>query len=371
MVIPLIIIPIKSNFPINATLEKFTLNTGQLIQGDMIIENTPSIFTFQNILTALFIIISSILLIRFALNIFRIFRKIFKSKKTDYFKTTLVFVEERILPYSFFRYIFVNQADYENGKIEKELLMHEEAHCLQYHSIDIILIELINVFYWFNPAIWLFRKSILLNHEYYADNKVLTYRDPIDYQQLLLNILLRNNSNYLVSNFKYSFIKSRIYMMTKSNPLHKSILRKSLAISLFLLMAITLTFSQEIKKTDFDKKYQEAWWYPILKKHNMEARAFNTFDPVFEMGTTNSIDGRIVTLENAVFVINDSDKYTIIKTPLAIHDLDKNIIKGDKEVTIDVYKYNLEDSKPLHAYSASGFTYHLKEGKNEGYFKKK
>ena len=75
MIIPLIVIPVKSNFPINTTFERFTLNTGQLIQGEAIIENSPSIFTFQNILIALFIIISSILLIRFALNIFRIFRK--------------------------------------------------------------------------------------------------------------------------------------------------------------------------------------------------------------------------------------------------------------------------------------------------------
>lgn len=370
MVIPQIIIPIKSNFPIKDTLERLTLNTGQLIQGNTIVENSPSIFTFQNILTFLFIIISSILFIRFAVNIFRISRKIFKSKKVDYSKITLVLVEERILPYSFFRYIFVNQADYENGIIEKELLVHEEAHCIQYHSIDIIIIELLNVFLWFNPAIWLFRKSILLNHEYYADNKVLKVRDPIGYQQLLLNILLRNNSNFLVSNFKYSFIKSRINMMTKSNPLHNSILRKFSAISLFLVIAITLTFSQEIKKINPGMNFENEWWTPILKKHNIIPNGFNNFGKVFEMGTKNSIDGRIVTLENAVFVINDSDKYTIIKTPLAIHDLDKNIIKGDKEVTIDVYKYNSEKGAPLHAYSASGFTYQLKEGKNEGDFKK-
>jgi len=76
MVIPQIIIPIESNFPINATLERFTLNTGQLIQGDAIIENSAPIFTIKNVLTALFIIFSSILLFRFALNIFRISRKI-------------------------------------------------------------------------------------------------------------------------------------------------------------------------------------------------------------------------------------------------------------------------------------------------------
>lgn len=370
MIIPQISIPVKSSFPIKNTLERLTLTTGQLIHGGEIIEKSTPLFTFQNILTVLFFIISSILLIRFALNIFRITRKILISNKVEYSKTLLVFVEERTLPYSFFKYIFVNKADYENGKIEKELLMHEEAHCLQYHSIDIIIIELLNVFFWFNPAIWLFRKSILLNHEYYADNKVLKVRDSIDYQQLLLNILLRNNSNYLVSNFKYSFIKSRINMMTKSNPMQNSILRKFSAISLFLILAITLTFSQEIKKTDTRMNFENEWWTPILKRHNMTPSGYNNFENVFEMGTTNSIDGRIVTLGNAVFIINDSDKYTIIKTPLAIHDLDKNIIKGDKEVTIDVYKYNSVDSDPLHAYSASGFTYQLKVDKNDGDFKK-
>lgn len=370
IIIPQIVIPIKYNFPINNTLGRFTLTTGRLLKGEATLENSPHIFTIQNILTALLIIISLALLIRFVLNIFRIFRKILRSKKIEYSKSSLVFVEERTLPYSFFRYIFVNQSDYENDRIEQELLMHEEAHCLQYHSIDIIIIELLNIFLWFNPAIWLFRKSILLNHEYYADDKVLTYRDSIDYQQLLLNIILRNNSNYLVSNFKYSLIKSRIKMMTKSNPMHNSILRKFSAISLFLILAITLTFSQEIKKIDTGMNFENEWWIPIIKKHNIFPGAFNNFDNVFEMGTKNSIDGRIVTLENAVFVIrSDSDAYTIIKTPLAVHDLDKNIIKGNKEVTIDVYKYNLEDSRTLHAYS-TGFTYHLKEGKNEGIFKK-
>ena len=109
MIIPLIVIPVKSNFPINSTLERFTFETGQLIQGEAIIENSSSIFTFQNIITALFIIISSFLLIRFALNIFKISRKILISKKVDYSKTSIVLIEERTLPYSFFKYIFVNR----------------------------------------------------------------------------------------------------------------------------------------------------------------------------------------------------------------------------------------------------------------------
>ena len=245
MIIPLIVIPVKSNFTINNTIERFNISTEQLVNSSAISEITTPLLTFQNILTALFIFVSFILITRFALNIFRILRKILLSKKIHNLKTSIVLIREKTLPYSFFKYIFVNQSDFENGKIEPELLMHEEAHCEQYHSIDILIIEIVNIFLWFNPAIWLFRKEILLNHEYYADGKVLTDRDTSDYQHLLLNVLLRNNSNYLVSNFKYSLIKNRIIMMTKSKPNDNAILRKIIGISVFLLLSVALTFSKE------------------------------------------------------------------------------------------------------------------------------
>lgn len=363
MIIPQIDIPIESNLPINNTLERFTFTAGQLIQGEAIVENSPPVFTFQFILIALFIIISSIVLIRFILNIFRILNKILKSKKVDYSKTSLVLVEEKTLPYSFFKYIFVNQVDYENGKIENELLIHEEAHCLQYHSIDIIIIELLNIFLWFNPAIWLFRKSILLNHEYYADNKVLTYRDPIDYQQLLLNILLRNNTNYLVSNFKYSFIKNRINMMTKSNPLHKSILRKLSAISLFLVLAISLTFSQENGKVDVPETILNKWWYPLLQKHNIDLNQYNFIGDhmpgpsdstnfiSLELGIDAKLDDGTFTLKDPVFIYKENDEvYNLIVAKFASHHL------GAKEYTwlngkVEDYKFDSKDLKPTHSIS--------------------
>jgi bla regulator protein blaR1 len=364
--IPLIVVPVKSNFLFNPSFDRLSIATGRFLLHEAETKNTSTLFNFQNILTIIFIIISSIMFIRFALNIFRIVRKILKSRKVDNLKTSLVLIEEKILPYSFFKYIFVNQSDYESGKIEKELLIHEEAHCSQYHSIDIILIELLNVFLWFNPAIWFFRKAILLNHEYYADNKVLINKDPIDYQQLLLNILLRNSSNYLVSNFKNSLIKNRLIMMTKSNSLHYAIIRKISAISLFLILAITLTFCEKINKPDNEISFEKEWWFPILKRHNIEPVRFNTFETVFEMGTTNSINNRIVTLENAFFLVrSDSDRYVIIKSTLAYHDLDKNVIEGEN-VTMDEYRFNSSDHNPFLTTSARNATIHLRKGKYVG-----
>ena len=241
----LIVIPVKSNYALNTSIDKFTTTTGYFMKGNAIIENTSSLFTFQNILFSFYVVITSILLIRFALNIFKLLSKINKNKKVDYQQTLLVLIKERSLPYSFFKYIFVNRSDYENGKIEIELLMHEEAHCLQYHSIDIIIIELMNVFLWFNPAIWLIKKEILLNHEFLADSTVLSTFELDDYQNTLLNIVLRNNSTCLASNFNYSLTKKRLIMMNKETKKDWAILRKITIIPLFLILVVTLAFSQE------------------------------------------------------------------------------------------------------------------------------
>jgi len=132
-------------------------------------------------------------------------------------------------------------------------------------------------------------------------------------------------------------------MITKSRPLHNAILRKIATIPIFLTLAITLTFSQEIKQKDNGINFQNEWWYPILIKHHIEPSGFNTFDGVFEMGTKNSINNRVVTLENAFFLTKpDSVGYYIIKSPLAYHDLDKNLISGDTGI---MERYNLKSEE--------------------------
>jgi len=352
------------NLPVNSNIQGFSNITGSIIQGEQIIAEPIHYLTLQNILIIIYLFVSLVLLLRFIINIYKIIRQIRTGSIVDNFNTQIVLVENKTLPHSFFRYIFVNCSDYENGKIENELIIHEQTHCLQYHSIDIIIIELVKIVLWFNPLLWFFRKAIQLNHEFLADNKVLSTHGLNDYQNTLLNLVFRNNSSYLASNFNYSLTKKRLIMMTKNNSLNKAISRKIAAISLFLILSVTLTFSQEFKQNDSMMNYQNEWWYPILKKHNLEPSGFNNFDKIFEMGTKNSINNKIVTLENAFFLIKPlGDEYVIIKSPLAYHNLDKNTIEGD-EGTMETFKINSGDAKPFAKHQFKKFIYQLNGDKS-------
>ena len=109
----------------------------------------------------------------------------------------------------------VNKDQYQNGRIDDTLIQHEITHCKQGHSFDILLVELMKVFYWINPFVWLIKRSVQLNHEFLADNKVLLNHNVDNYQNLLINLVIKNDTGVLISNFNFSFTKQRLKMMTK------------------------------------------------------------------------------------------------------------------------------------------------------------
>lgn len=333
IVIPLITIRVSINLPVNSNIHGFSNLTGSLIQGEEIIAEPIHFLTFQDTFLILYSIVSSFLLIRFVSNIYKIIRLIRISSIVNNYNTQIVLVEKKTLPYSFFRYIFVNRSDYENGKINKELIIHEQTHCLHYHSVDILIIELVKIILWFNPLIWLFRKAIQLNHEFLADNKVLSNHDLNDYQNTLLNLVFRNNSTYLASNFNYSLTKKRLIMMTENNSSSKATFRKIVAIPLFLILAITLSFSQENELVKSDLKVESEWWYPFLKKHgfNIDKNKFSTLIVADKIFDNSYWDIRVA------FNHGDTAVF-IVEAPKAIISDDKTVFKFSNGKNFRYYK---------------------------------
>jgi biopolymer transport protein ExbD len=116
-------------------------------------------------------------------------------------------------PFSFLKYVFVHEAMVDTPEFV-QILAHERTHIQQKHSIDLIFVQLLAAFFWFNPVIWQLLKSLKTTHEYIADKKIINSGySLVDYQTLLLKQLISNNSVGLVHNFNLSFIKKRITMM--------------------------------------------------------------------------------------------------------------------------------------------------------------
>jgi len=180
------------------------------------IEKQPLAIHITAILFILYISGVIMFLVRFLRNIYIIYRRTKSSEKTSFKGYRIVLTNDMTDPCCFFSSIYLNRDDYLTGRIDKELLDHELEHARQSHTIDILLIELVKIFYWFNPVHLLYDRAIRINHEYLADNGVISDKsDIICYADKLLSFITCRNNMSLTSGSNHSFTKMRLTMMMK------------------------------------------------------------------------------------------------------------------------------------------------------------
>ncbi|WP_035335475.1 M56 family metallopeptidase [Dokdonia sp. PRO95] len=182
---------------------------------------------------------------RFIVNLVRLKRKIHQAELHPSSHFTLALLEQVMVPHSFLKWIFVNRQSYTQQEIAPEVLAHEATHVRQKHSLDIIAIEFIQVIFWFNPLVWLFKSSIKLNHEFLADQGAIADKSNIAiYQNILLSYASSTHHTALESPFNYSLTKKRIVMLSQSFSRKKVVLRALLLIPIIGLCV--LFFNQAI-----------------------------------------------------------------------------------------------------------------------------
>ncbi|MDD5151615.1 MAG: M56 family metallopeptidase [Flavobacterium sp.] len=200
-------------------------NTFQISQGSIVpVEETNYL---PILLWSIYGLITFLFSIRFMRNILKITSKIKSNTTIDYKNAKLILLKEKVLPHTFLDNIFINETDYNNKKIEAELFSHELTHVTQKHTFDVLFIEILKTIFWFNPLFILYKKAIQLNHEFLADEKVVTSYDNVSfYQNLLLSKVNNNPIYYLTSNLNYSLTKKRLIMMTKTTSQTKAIFKQ-------------------------------------------------------------------------------------------------------------------------------------------------
>ena len=143
--------------------------------------------------------------------------KVFKGKVSiPQGKFKLIDVTENIAPFSFFKSIVYNSTLYTPTELEN-ILEHEKVHSSQNHSVDVLLSRLFCIAFWFNPLIWLYKKAMIQNLEFIADNEAAkNSSDKKAYQLTLLKITTQENCVSITNHFYQSLIKKRIIMLNQN-----------------------------------------------------------------------------------------------------------------------------------------------------------
>lgn len=144
----------------------------------------------------------------------RMRRLIHSYPACNYGKYKLIICPEKIVSFSWGNTIVLSQEDYERNP--GEILLHEQMHLQHRHTLDLLWMECILIFHWFNPAAWLLMRELREVHEYEADNGVINNGiDATEYQLLLVKKSVGTRLYSMACGFNHSKLKNRITMMLK------------------------------------------------------------------------------------------------------------------------------------------------------------
>ncbi len=151
--------------------------------------------------------------ILFLLKLFKVLRQIIGKHYNERDGLKVIDNPGQKAPFSFFRYVVVDSAAFDSDELDL-VLRHEAAHARQWHTLDLLFVEIIGVVCWFNPFVWAYRFALKSLHEYAADAAVINSNvSQNDYFDLILKQVRQQNRLAPVHSFSAWAIKRRIQMM--------------------------------------------------------------------------------------------------------------------------------------------------------------
>ena len=272
---------------------------------------TP-VFGFEMAFKILYFAGIAFMVVRLMIQIISL-RGIFKKSEVRVINGVKVrVVKEKINPFSFFGYIFLNPENHSPAELSA-IILHEKIHETSTHSVDILLSEFFKILLWFNPFSWLFCRAVKENIEFEVD-RVLLHQgiDCKEYQYSLLKLSSVKNQIILTNHFNLSNLKTRIIMMNKNQSSRYGLAAYALVIPLILLcMVFSYAFAQDKPIIDTVKSITK------LQLTNVQQKPEKTPDKALII-----LDGKVID-KAKMDAMNPDDIYSV------------NILKG-KDAT-DIY----------------------------------
>jgi beta-lactamase regulating signal transducer with metallopeptidase domain len=215
---------------------------------------TSTQFSYLKIIGTIYVSIMLVFAARFLRQLFLIYKVIKSSKRTLSNGLVYCYPFNPPPPFSFFKYIILSN-QHSTSEQNSQIKLHEEAHSVQWHSVDIILSEIVTVALWINPLIKVFNRVLKLNLEYLADQQVINSGTSVkSYQLNLLNSSVTPKYYPLINLFNSSNIKSRIRMINSSKPARWKLYRYILVIPFSLAVFVLFCSSFTIQEIQRDKR---------------------------------------------------------------------------------------------------------------------
>ncbi|MGJ1203567.1 M56 family metallopeptidase [Sphingobacterium lactis] len=172
-------------------------------------------FSFVDLLTYIALLGASVFFTKLFVQVLSLLRIHWHSKPAHWRQYLFRNVVFPITPFSFFNKIYLHQEQHHDLELN-DIFKHEYVHVKGLHSIDVLWFEMVLITCWYNPFVWLMRKSVRQNLEFLTDQQVLDKGvDRQAYQYSLLHVTKQGARVDISNQFNFKTLKKRIMMMNK------------------------------------------------------------------------------------------------------------------------------------------------------------
>ncbi|MBD0400956.1 M56 family metallopeptidase [Flammeovirga sp. EKP202] len=186
-----------------------------VIGGGTIEERSFSEISTSNLVLMIYSLVFFILLTRFIISNFKLLKFIRFHQRVNFKGSTLIYTDGKYPTFAYLKYIFWDNTTKLTTKEQDMIFQHERTHIKELHSLDIFLMEILKITFWFHPAIYLIDAALRTQHEYLADQKANQMTNDASYSQLMIQSLFEDISLNMGHGFQFSTVKSRIKMLKK------------------------------------------------------------------------------------------------------------------------------------------------------------
>jgi TonB family protein len=155
-------------------------------------------------------VVAGLMFLRFVYQVIKLIQEAGK-RKTD---LSVIEVDNAsFIAFSFFKLVFISKAFNLTEADKQRILQHEKVHIRKWHSIDMVLIELVRIVFWFNPLLNYYKKEMSMVHEFEADEVASGSEHQDQYCSLLARSAIESSGYALANHFNNSLTLKRITMI--------------------------------------------------------------------------------------------------------------------------------------------------------------
>lgn len=228
------------------------------------------------------------------------------------------------------------------------IVSHESLHIIHRHYVDITLMEIMTILFWFNPLVWFIRKELRTIHEFQVDQSVLEGGVEMD---KYLKIIFEETVGVIpgiAHGLNSSLIKKRFLNMKNGNNIRLRVLRGMLVVPFLGALLAVFSFTtpndaqsvQDGKKTDPKISVKSVKSAKVPGAKSEEVYIVSSADQDKAKGDATAKTKQLIKADDIIVikaVDKESGKETVIVT-----DKNGNVINRKEGVKVSTADQNAE-----------------------------